>query len=819
MSRALLVFTASLCLCGSTSSLFAGVPAFTSLAPHGGQRGTEVVINFAGAWLADTQEIVVYYPGIKATKFEVVNETALKVTLNIAPDCRLGEHVFRIRTAGGISDARTFWVGALPIVNEVEPNNEFEKPQPIPLNCTVHGGIGAEDVDYYVVECKKGQRLSVEIEGMRLGLSFWDPYIAILNEKRFELITNDDSPMLGQDSGCSILVPADGKYTIMVRESAFGGGNQYRLHIGTFPRPTGAIPCGGKPGETLDVRFVGDPLGEIQQKITLPAVADPHFRLHCTTPEGIAATGFKCQFADLQNVIESGTNTNFSVATPGPTPAAFHGIVSKNGEIKFFKFPVKKGQVWDIRTYARQLGSPLDTVLNLCDSQGGVMASNDDSFGGPDSHIRYTAPDDRDLIIGVHDHLKKGGPDYFFRVEVTPTTPRTSITMPKVDGNNQTNQDRQTLPVPRGGRNAILMNVIRSDWAGPVNLALPGLPPGVSSTATESIAGISVAPVVIEAKADAPLGGSLIELLATPQDSKIAAQSRVNHDICYILGGNNQIYHKHNALRFAFAVTEKAPYSIEVIAPKAPIPNNATYQLRVVAKREPGFTGPITISPLYVPAGFGIAPSAVIAPGAAEAFLVVNAAPNASGKWKTAITASADTAGRGLVWTSSQLFDLEATKPLATFAQERAAVDQGATAQLFGKLTITTPFTGEATVKLVGLPAKVTVNELKIGPDAKDLSFTVTTEKATAAGKQNVFAQLTAVVNGETFVQNIGGAELRVDVPLPPKVAVVPTPMGTAPPPAVKPPEKRLTRLEQLRLEQEEREKAEKAGQPAPPKK
>src|SRR5262249_33794209 len=146
--------------------------------------------------------------------------------------------VFRVRTKTGVSEMRTYWVGNLPAVDEVEPNNDFDKPQPIPLNVTVHGVVANEDVDYYVVECKKGQRLSAEIEGMRLATTLFDPYIAILDSKRFELAASDDSPLLGQDAMISVVVPADGKYLIQVRESAYGGNGAcaYRLHVGTFPR-------------------------------------------------------------------------------------------------------------------------------------------------------------------------------------------------------------------------------------------------------------------------------------------------------------------------------------------------------------------------------------------------------------------------------------------------------------------------------------------------------------------------------------------------------------------------------------------------------
>src|SRR5204863_169844 len=84
-------------------------------------------------------------------------------------------------------------------------------------------------------ELKKGQRLSVEIEAMRLVNTFFDPYIAILDSKRFELAASDDSPLNKQDGLCSIVAPADGTYIVQVRESAFGGNGacQYRLHVGS----------------------------------------------------------------------------------------------------------------------------------------------------------------------------------------------------------------------------------------------------------------------------------------------------------------------------------------------------------------------------------------------------------------------------------------------------------------------------------------------------------------------------------------------------------------------------------------------------------
>src|SRR5438552_2238029 len=120
----------SLCvLCVLCGYLSAASPSIGAIQPCGAQRGTEAVLTFSGARLADAQEVLVYYPGIAVKKMEVVNDATLKVSVAIAADCRLGEHAFRVRTATGISEVRTFLVGALPVVEEKEPNSEFDKPQ------------------------------------------------------------------------------------------------------------------------------------------------------------------------------------------------------------------------------------------------------------------------------------------------------------------------------------------------------------------------------------------------------------------------------------------------------------------------------------------------------------------------------------------------------------------------------------------------------------------------------------------------------------------------------------------------------------------
>jgi hypothetical protein len=217
----------------------------------------------------------------------------------------------------------------------------------------------------------------------------------------------------------------------------------------------------------------------------------------------------------------------------------------------------------------------------------------------------------------------------------------------------------------------------------------------------------------------------------------------------------------------------------------------------------------------------GIQGSAVIPEGQTECLLPMNAAPNAAPrKWKTVVHAVAD-AGKGPVWTASQLFTLEVSAPVVSLTMERPAVEQGGNTQLFCKVAVTTPFEGKAKVTLYGLPAKVTTQVIEITKESKEFAFPISADKTSPVGQHNVFAQVVIDKRGELITGNTGGTQLRIDAPLPPKVATAPPATPNPPPktptPAPMTPEKRLTRLEQLRKEAEEREKA-AAGQPAPKK-
>ena len=790
----------------------AAAPSLGSITPYGAQRGTEAEITFSGARLTDAQEILFYYPGITVSHFEVVNDNSVKTKLAIAPDCRLGIHAMRVRTATGVSELRTFMVGALPDVAEVEDNSDFAKPQPINLDCTVNGVAQNEDVDYYAVAAKKGERITAEVEGIRLGVTFFDPYVAIMDMGRFELANSDDSALVWQDAVASVVAPEDGNYVVQVRESAYGGNGScvYRLHVGRFPRPRAIVPAGGKLGQAVDLRWLGDVAGESVQQIAIPADAPSAFGLFAQDALGVAPSPNVFRVGDLDNVIETEPNNTAAEATMFEAPRALNGVISEAGDVDSFKFAAKPGQVYDIRVHARGIRSPLDSVLVISNSAGGGVANNDDS-GGPDSYVRFTAPADDQFVISVRDHLGKGGPDFAYRVELTPVKPTLTLGVAERQQYIDT-----TISVPKGNRSAALITASRGDFGGDLTIDMRGLPPGVALETLPMVANQTLVPVLLSAAPDAALSGALVDVVGKPVDAAVPVEGRLSQTTMLVRGQNNILVWGHTANRLATVITEETPFKIEIVQPKVPLVHDGSMNLKIVATRKEGFTAPIAVSMLYNPPGVGSGSSVTIPEGQNEALIPLNANGGAEVKiWKIVVMGEA-TVGNGPVLVASQLADLEIAPRFFTFAFEAAAAEQGQETDVVIKVTKEKDFEGAATVELLGLPNEVTTAPLEFTKDSTELVFKVKTTMNSPEGRhQTLLCRAVVTANGEPITHTLSSGELRIDKPLPPKVdAPVP---AAAPMPAVvavaeKPPEKRLTRLEQLRLD---REKAKQATAPA----
>ena len=769
--------TAVACLAAffGASSALAVAPNFTAIAPAGGQRGTSVEVTLRGDRLADAQDVFFYTPGITLEKISDAQEKAVKVVFLIAADCRLGEHALRIRTASGISALRLFYVGPFPSVEEKEPNNEAAKAQPIALNSTVQGTIGSEDVDVFSVEVKKDQRLSVEIEGARLGRTLFDPTVTVLSADGRVLAASDDTPLLGHDGFVSLLAPADGKYLIQVRDMTYAGtGHFYRLHLGTFPRPAAVFPLGGQPGETLEAKFLGDPTGDFTQPITLPTEKSRSARFGLVADHhGLAPSPNWLRVSPLTNApsITPGNTLGKATALNTTAPLAFNGVLTTKGNAAFFRFTAKKDQNLDFQVYARRLGSPLDSVLTVYDAKGKSLGNNDDAAGNPDSAVRVKIPEDGDYTVKVADQLARGGPRFTYRVEIAEVAPTLTLSIP--DTARYDNETRKSIVVPRGNRFAVLLNLNRDTFNGDLAVTFDGLPAGITALADTVPGSLSAVPVVFDATADAPIAGTLLTPAAQAVDASATkgkdVVSRFRHTVDWVRIQNDIGYSRSEVSQIAAAVVEAVPFTVRIVEPKVPLVQSGEAAWKIIADRQEGFDEPITVKMLWNPPGVTSPPDLVIPKGASSVDYKLNASNKAEvRKWKTAVVATATVKG-GAAHVSSQLAELEIAAPFLAGKIALTKVERGQTAQLVCTLEQKNPFAGTAVAQLVGLPANTTARDVEITQDSTAATFEiVTTDKSPLGSHKNIFCRINITRDGEPITHLIAqGSVLRIDAARP----------------------------------------------------
>ncbi|MFT6862351.1 MAG: hypothetical protein ACJAVK_000909 [Akkermansiaceae bacterium] len=801
----------SLALFLLTSLLVHGFsPVLSRIEPRGGKVGTEVAIRLYGDNMMEPQELLLYQKGLTVKSLTKGKDgKSVKAVLVIAADAPLGEHPIRLRCKAGLTYMRTFWVGQFPTVMEARSedkktdlNNSFNEPQKIDLNVTVQGVADREDDDYYLVQCKKGQRLSVEVEAMRLGRVMFDPYLAILDKNRFELAVNDDSPLLKRDCAASIIIPEDGPYTIVVRESSYEGNpaSQYRMHIGSFPRPRAIYPPAAKPGEEVEFSFIGDAKGTLKKKIKVGKTPFPAF----IEEGGLSSpSGNMVHVSPLDYLNEIEPNENYKqacpVESPPKAPFAFHGVLSSPEDKDWFRFQAKKGENLRFQVLARELRSPLDSVLTIRQAADNkyLQANDDQTQGIPDSRLDYEIPADGVYVLEIRDQLKRGGPDFVYRIELQNRAPSLIVTLPQAD-RVDTQKDKM-IHIPRGNRLAIAPNITRVNIGCDVTFHAPNLPSGLSFMAPSVSRSISDFPILFEATADAPIAGGLYRFEI--EDPKTKLRGPFTEKISHLYVNNQGDYHVTETDKIAIAVIAEAPFHLELFAPPVPLVRNGTMTLKVTAKRAEGFTKKIKIKLPWKPPGIGAPNEVEIPEGQNEVALILNANGDAPiTDWQILVTGEALT-DQGLVRVSSRFADLKVSEPFVQLSLAMAATNPGKNTTVLATVEQLEPFSGEARVILQALPHGVKASELNITSKSGDISFPLEVADDASKGKHaNLFCQVIITQNGHPIPHNVGhGGTLRIDPPPPAPKEKPETKAAPVKAPPKEAPKKPLSRLEQLR--------------------
>jgi hypothetical protein len=351
-----------------------------------------------------------------------------------------------IRVKGGLTGLtsfRWFFVGPLPEHIEGKDNNSSESAEAVTLPVVVNGRVDRVlDQDCFRFQAKVGEKPVVAVmshwmDAMghdRNNMGFADLSLEILDATGRVVAQASDT--LGYDPLIHFELPAEGEYIARVSGMGFKGFPTavYRMTIGEIPYPVAVFPAGGPRGKVTEVEFFGAnvPPGN-RQSIT---VDDDPFGVQFVSFSGEMAGGHELPFIrdDRPQQTADSKATNRERAHPVSLPTTIDGRFDAAGLGVWCRVNLAKDQPVTLAIMAQQrLRSPVDTLIEIYDYAGKLLASNDDGelFGSEyshdfvtfDSRLEFTAKADGDYFVRVAEQSGSFGDRAIFRLSVFKTEP------------------------------------------------------------------------------------------------------------------------------------------------------------------------------------------------------------------------------------------------------------------------------------------------------------------------------------------------------------------------------------------------------------
>ncbi len=802
----------------STTANAAMLTHIEAVSPRVGQRGTSVEVTVQGSCLKNPREVIFYRPGIKAVKIETLPnlphtinvahggriEEQVRCTFEIAPNCPPGEYPFRLRTATEITSLGTFHVSPFRVIDEDEKgyntNDTLQTALPVTPNVTVRGKMGPSakgDVDLYRVPAVAGQRLAVEVDSVSIadihyGGSEYDLAVRILDENGRELAANDDNPLHLQDPVVAAKLPRDGVAFVEVRRSVFVPDNRdYCVHIGTNRRPLAAFPPGGQAGSAQSVKLIGDPLGTFEETIEIPS-AEGSFEYF-----GDAPSPLLLRSSPYPNVME---DTEAPATRVAFSPAALNGIIDKRDDVDAYRIAVTKGDRLRVRVFAAALGSPIDPKLRIrpldkSEVPGPVELEQDDSplpdrdiFGTSfrsqgglkdilDPSVIWEPKTSGDYLIELEDTSGSGGATAVYRIEVEPASDAVYTLLGSTAFDWMECIRTSGLAVPQGNRwtvNVSLPQGQGSAFRGMLDLQAQGLPAGVQLVTPRIPAGQKMWPVQFVADASTKPNTALITLEARPVESSgRTLKSRSQQNIPFLNHSGGDAWRTVKLDRFVLAVTDAAPFSVTIKPPTVALVRGGELAIPVTIQRREGFNELVEFQCDWVPQGVAVQPTAIIPAGESEAVMRITGDANAPlGSCPLVVTASTTREdldgylGTGRVRVSSEIVSLTIAEPFVELSSQPASVRRGERVKYVWSVRHKSPFAGQATVKLLGLPKGVSAVEPLpvLTKESKELTFQIeATDEALLGSVRGVTCEVAVQAGGQEIRQRTGNGTLRID--------------------------------------------------------
>ncbi len=386
--------------------------------------------------------------------------------ITVEADTPVGIGGLVVGNASGTSDVAYLSVDDLATVADNGKNVSLSAAQTLTLPIAVDGVSSGSQFDHYKFAAKKGQRIAAEVVAGRIGSSF-DPVLRLLDASGNELRFADDDPSLGADCRFDHVFQADGEYVLEVHDNQYRGGGRYRLRVGDFPLVTSPFPLGGRYGSTAKFDFAGPSTdGTAPVFLRIPdEVRSGRVGVNARFPDGKSSATATLVASELPELMEDEPNNDAKIASQVTLPCAVNGRLGETGDRDYYQFAAVKGQAVAFRAFSRSLGSPALLFMRLRKADGGQLAET--AVGTEEEFtLQHTFAEDGIYHLEVHDLLRRGGPEFAYRVEMAP-----DVGFALSLKNDKATATRFVAPA-KNGAFALDVQCARRGFDAPITLAL-----------------------------------------------------------------------------------------------------------------------------------------------------------------------------------------------------------------------------------------------------------------------------------------------------------------------------------------------------------
>ncbi len=719
------------CLAFAANAAFAQEPAINGTVPGAIPPGAATNVVLQGGNLNGASKLWTNFPvtAVLAPGIEGNGTNAATVTfqLTIPPEVSPGIYGMRVITDHGISPTRLFLIDDLPTVAQAGNNTTLATAQAVTLPVGIDGAIGGLTKQYFKFAVQAGQTVSFEVLARRLG-SALDPVIRILDLKGKEIVSNDDAQGLSGDSQLSYTFPAAGEYVLELRDIKFQGG-AYRLRMGDFPCAAVAYPLAIQRGQQAAVSVAGQNIdGVAPANVAAPADLNVEWMTVAVKRAGGASSAFApIAIVDAKQFLETEPNNAPNEANRIELGTDINGKFDKPGDIDRFIFTAKKDQSFVFTGVTRQQGSPVDLSFKVLGPDGAQIAAAEDA-GVAEGFFAVKFPADGDFTLVAEELNRRGGPEFAYRIAVTPTSLPFTIAA---------NSD--TLNIPAGGAVPVVVTATRPAHAGPIEISVAGLPDGLTASKTVIGPGRNTAVLTVHARPDFAAGQLLgVKILGTAKIGEADVVATADVVGVHKARFSNMRF-PPSALATQVAASTMPPNGLvlKVDPPEIVFGKDLSAKVKVIAERSLGLDEAVALAVLPVPSELPAGITAAVKnvdKGANEVEIVFSANAQAPLGEFSGILQGTLKQGDKTVVQPTPAIRLKLQAPMAVSVDTAGGkIAKGKELAIKVKVQRNPAFTGPVNLTVQNLPAGVTAPATMLPADASEIEVKLTAAADAAA--------------------------------------------------------------------------------------